>query len=123
MAYARFKGKFCNISLISIYTPALLADDRDMFGAELRLLTKSLLKYGMVIIGGDWNARVGHAAAMASTIGKYGIGDRLPGTSNICNESTAQRDRNHYWSDMATGMQAAARLGDNTKLFCLLHKA
>ncbi|VDN52975.1 unnamed protein product [Dracunculus medinensis] len=79
MAYAHFKGKFCNISVITVYTPTLSADDRnkDKFYAELQLLTKSLPKHDMIIIGGDWNARVGHnAAAMISTIGKYGIGDR-----------------------------------------------
>ncbi|VDN53320.1 unnamed protein product [Dracunculus medinensis] len=79
MAYARFKGKFCNISVISVYAPTLSADDRDKdkFYAELQLLTKSLPKDDIIIIGGDWNARVGHnAAAMTSTIGKYGIGDR-----------------------------------------------
>ncbi|VDN58591.1 unnamed protein product [Dracunculus medinensis] len=79
MAYTRFKGKFCNISVISVYTPTLSADDRDKdkFYVELQLLTKSLPKHDMVIIGGDWNARVGHIAdVMTSTIGKYGIGDR-----------------------------------------------
>ncbi|VDN59102.1 unnamed protein product [Dracunculus medinensis] len=68
-----------SISVISVYTPTLSANDRDKdkFYAELQLLTKSLSKYDMIIIGGDWNARVGHnAAAITSTIGKYGIGYR-----------------------------------------------
>ncbi|VDN56501.1 unnamed protein product [Dracunculus medinensis] len=72
-------GKFCNISVISVYAPTLSADDRDKdtFYAELQLLTKSLPKRNMIIIGGGWNARVGNnAAAMTSTIGKYGIEDR-----------------------------------------------
>lgn len=47
------------------------------FYAELRLLTKFPPKHVMEIIKGDWNARVSHnAAAMTSTVGKYGIGDR-----------------------------------------------
>ncbi|VDN52231.1 unnamed protein product [Dracunculus medinensis] len=52
------------------------ADDRDKdkFYAELQLLTKSLPKHDMIIIGGDWNARVNHNA-MALTIGKYCIAD------------------------------------------------
>uniref|UniRef100_A0A0N4UFM7 Calmodulin n=1 Tax=Dracunculus medinensis TaxID=318479 RepID=A0A0N4UFM7_DRAME len=35
----------------------------------------------------------------------------------------AQRDRNHYWSDMALRIETAARLDDNRKLFLFLHKA
>ncbi|VDN59131.1 unnamed protein product [Dracunculus medinensis] len=76
---------------ISHQCPTLSANDRDKedkenkFYAELQLLTKSLPKHDMIIMGRDWNARVSHnAAAMTSTIGKYGIGAR-----------------NHYWSDMA----------------------
>ncbi|VDN57087.1 unnamed protein product [Dracunculus medinensis] len=68
-----------SVSVISVYAPTLSADDRDKdkFCAELQLLTKSLTKYDMVIIEGDWNARIDHnAAAIASTIGKYAIGDR-----------------------------------------------
>ncbi|VDN52125.1 unnamed protein product [Dracunculus medinensis] len=82
MAYARFKGKFCNISVISVYAPMLSADDRDKdkFYAELQLLTKSLPKHDIIIIGEDWNARImkqsHNAAAMTSAIGKYGIGDQ-----------------------------------------------
>ncbi|VDN55090.1 unnamed protein product [Dracunculus medinensis] len=73
MAYTRFKGKFCNIS-VSVHDPTLSADDRDTFYAKFQLLTTFLQKYHMVIIGGDWNARVGHnTAAMTSAFHKHGI--------------------------------------------------
>ncbi|VDN60829.1 unnamed protein product [Dracunculus medinensis] len=50
---------------------------KDKFYAELQLLTRPLRKHDMVIIGGDWNACVGHnAAAMTLAIGKYAIADR-----------------------------------------------
>lgn len=63
MTYACFKGKFCNISLISVYVPILLADDRDKYRFFLRnLVVNKEPKYDTVIIGGDWN-RVGHNAA------------------------------------------------------------
>ncbi|VDN58433.1 unnamed protein product [Dracunculus medinensis] len=74
MAYAHFKGMFCNISVISVYVPVLSANDsdKDKFYAELQLLIKSIPKHNIVIIGRDWNARIGHNdAAMTSTIGKY----------------------------------------------------
>ncbi|VDN56976.1 unnamed protein product [Dracunculus medinensis] len=68
MAYARCKGKFCNISVISVYAPTLSADDldKDKFYAELQLLTKSLPKHG----------HSHNVAAMTSTTGKYGIVQR-----------------------------------------------
>ncbi|VDN53489.1 unnamed protein product [Dracunculus medinensis] len=79
----RFKGKFCNISVISVYAPTLSADDRDKDNlyAELQLLTKSLPKHFMVIVGGDWDACVGYNA-MTST-GKYGIGDHCASGERI----------------------------------------
>ncbi|VDN57822.1 unnamed protein product [Dracunculus medinensis] len=44
IAYARFKSKLCNISVINIYVPTLSVDDRDKdkFYAELQLLIKFL---------------------------------------------------------------------------------
>lgn len=70
------KGKFCNISVISVHAPILSADDRDKdnFYAELQLLRKSIPKRDMVIIVGDWNMGVDHntVAVATSTIGKCG---------------------------------------------------
>lgn len=60
MTYAGFKGKFCNIAVISVNAPTL--SDKDNFlDAKLQRLTTFLPKSDMVIIGEDWNA---HAATM-----------------------------------------------------------
>lgn len=69
-------ARFCNILVFNVYAPTSCADnrDKDMFYVELQLLTNSLPKNDMVIIGKNWNALVGHnIAAMTSIIGKYGI--------------------------------------------------
>lgn len=43
------------------------------FYVELQLLTASLPRNDMVVIGGDWNVRAG-AIRINLVIGKYGIG-------------------------------------------------
>lgn len=47
----------------------------------------------MEIIKGDWNARVSHnAAAMTSTVGKYGIGDRCASVERLLRYAEEQED-------------------------------
>lgn len=51
--------------------------DKDKIYVELQLLTNSLPKYDMVIIGLDWNTHIDHGiAVMNSTIDKYDTGVR-----------------------------------------------
>ncbi|VDN55244.1 unnamed protein product [Dracunculus medinensis] len=77
-----------------VYAPTLCADDRhkDKFYVELQLLT-SLLRGNMVIIEGDWNARVGHDIITRNSITNIAI--RL----TIYQSVTAGRilDNRSYW--------------------------
>lgn len=77
------KGNFWNISVITVYAPALNVSDRDRdkFYRELQL-TISLPKSDL--IGGDWNARA-DSRCRHLMVGKYGTAVRYdPICSSFC---------------------------------------
>ena len=56
------------VTIISFYSPTNVSntEDKDQFYSELTLLTRSIPKHNLIIIGGGMNARIGKSDAKAS---------------------------------------------------------
>ena len=60
------RGKFYNISLISIHCPTEMKDDdvKDNFYFELERIVSKLPRYDMKILLGDFNSKIGQERAL-----------------------------------------------------------
>ncbi|KAI5715018.1 hypothetical protein M8J77_009060 [Diaphorina citri] len=75
LCYLRLKGRFKNISIISIYAPTEESDDeaKEMFYTKLDTLFQSIPNYDYKLIMGDANAKVGQEDRWRPTIGKQSL--------------------------------------------------
>lgn len=75
MCTLRIKGKFTNMSLVSIYAPTEDADeeDKDSFYEHLEDVTNELPQYDLRLILGDANAKVGKEEIWTATAGKESL--------------------------------------------------
>ena len=81
LIFARFKGQGIHLSIIQSYAPtsASSAEEIDRFYNELQSTYDGIDKSDLVLLMGDWNAKVGDDwKRWTPVIGKFG----LPG----CNE-------------------------------------
>lgn len=75
MCNIRIKGRFRNMSLVSIYAPTEDADeeDKDIFYDSLEELTTQLPKYDLRIVLGDANAKIGKESLWDKVAGKHSL--------------------------------------------------
>ncbi|XP_065577561.1 craniofacial development protein 2-like [Artemia franciscana] len=61
IARLRLKGRFPNISIITVYAPTRVATDadKDSFYSDLEITMQKCPKRDFLILAGDWNSRVG----------------------------------------------------------------
>ena len=79
LAYARFKGRLFNISIVSVYAPTLNADDeiKDEFYNDLQYIMNRIPHRDLIVVAGDWNARTGPCDhTTRHLMGRYGLGAR-----------------------------------------------
>jgi endonuclease/exonuclease/phosphatase family metal-dependent hydrolase len=81
----RFKGRFRNITMLSVHTPT---EDKDEMEKEklYDLLSKTCdqtPKYDMLIILGDFNAKIGKEHHIARIAGKYTIHNETSVNGNL----------------------------------------
>jgi len=75
----RLKAKPRNITLIQLYGPTTAATDEEIerFYQDLSQAVKQVPKGDMLLVMGDFNARIDRKepSAMSSTVGLYGLGE------------------------------------------------
>ena len=87
---ARFTTKFCKMTVIQTYAPTSDSTEEviDSFYGEMQQMVSAVPKHDILIITGDWNAKVGtDYGTWGGTIGKHGIGeenDRGERLLNFC---------------------------------------
>lgn len=88
----RIKSRFFNITIISVYAPTEESEEdvKDMFYSQLEHLASSVPGHDVLILLGDFNAKIGKEEAFRTTIGKYSLHDN-------CN------DNGHRLVDLASG--------------------
>ena len=69
------KGKFNNISVISIYAPTEdgIEEEKVEFYENLESLINALPKYDTKLIMGDANAKIGRDVCWEKTVGKHSL--------------------------------------------------
>jgi len=69
----RLGGKFRNITLVSAYAPTEDSPDaiKDEFYDQLSQECEKVRKYGILILLGDFNAKIGREKFIAAVAGKY----------------------------------------------------
>jgi hypothetical protein len=71
----RLRGKFRNITPISTYAPTEgspdVVDVKDEFSDQLSQECEKARKYNILILLGDFNAKIGKENFMAAVAGKY----------------------------------------------------
>uniref|UniRef100_A0A1B0CKX3 Reverse transcriptase domain-containing protein n=2 Tax=Lutzomyia longipalpis TaxID=7200 RepID=A0A1B0CKX3_LUTLO len=94
ICHLRMRGKFRNLSLVSVYAPTeeYQDSDKEEFYESLTRVYDSLPLYDLKIILGDFNAQVGKEDAFLQAIGKHSL-------HNECNDNglrlvTFAMDRN-----------------------------
>ena len=88
IAVARFKGTPTNLTVIAIYAPTLNSDAETVadFYEQLQNVTNNVPRRDMLIIAGDWNARVGPAdQSTRHILGKFGLGQRCSNGNHLIN--------------------------------------
>ena len=68
-----FQGKSFNITIIQIYAPTTNAKEVEQFYDDLQDLLELTQEKDVLIIIGDWNAKVG-SQDMSGVTGKFGLG-------------------------------------------------
>ncbi|XP_042879838.1 craniofacial development protein 2-like [Penaeus japonicus] len=76
----RLKGKPRNMTIIQIYAPTSDSEDEEIerFYQDLEQTIKEKAKKDILIIQGDWNAKIGYkeSTGWEGTIGDFGVGTR-----------------------------------------------
>ena len=75
MISVRFQGKPFNITVIQVYGPTSKAEEAERFYEDLPGLLELTPKKDVLLIIGDWNAKVGSQEKPGVT-GKFGLGIR-----------------------------------------------
>ena len=75
MISVRFQGKPFNITVIQVYTPTSNAEEAEVqwFYEDLQNLLELTLRKDVLLITGEWNAKVGSQETPGVT-GKFGLG-------------------------------------------------
>ena len=73
MIFVHFQGKSFNITIIQIYAPTTNAKEVEQFYDDLQDLLELTQEKDVLIIIGDWNAKVG-SQDMSGVTGKFGLG-------------------------------------------------
>ena len=75
MISVRFQGKPFNITVIQVYTPTSNAEEAEVqwFYEDLQNLLELTLRKDVLLITGEWNAKVGSQETLGIT-GKFGLG-------------------------------------------------
>ena len=79
MVWCRLKGKFVNITVIQVYAPTedKPDDEKDDFYEQLREVVRTVKQHDMLLLMGDFNAKVGQEDGMwRDEVGVFGIGTR-----------------------------------------------
>ena len=79
MAKIRLKGEVLNLTIIAVYAPTLQSSDdsKDEFYSSLQNAVSSVPSQDMLIVAGDWNARVGPTdPSLRHIVGKFSVGDK-----------------------------------------------
>ena len=92
MISARFQGKPFNITVIQVYAPTSNTEEAEVvrFYEDLQDLLELTPKKDVLIIIGDWNAKVGSQDTPGVT-GKFGLGVRNEAGQRLiefCQENT-----------------------------------
>ena len=88
IALARFKGRPFNLTVVSVYAPTLPSDTsvKDEFYQQLQSVIDEVPRNDVLVIAGDWNARVGPADdATRHILGKFGLGQRCENGERLIN--------------------------------------
>lgn len=80
----RLKGRFRNITILSVHAPTEEKDEeeKEMFYDQMDDICNKVQKYDMVIIMGDLNAKIGREKYLAKVAGKYTIHDESNDNGN-----------------------------------------
>ena len=75
MISVRFQGKPFNITVIQVFTPTSNAEEAEVewFYEDLQDLLELTPQNDVLLIVGDWNAKVG-SQEIAGVMGKFGLG-------------------------------------------------
>ena len=88
IALARFKGHPVNLTVVSVYAPTLPSDPsvKDDFYQQLQNVVDEVPRNDVLLVAGDWNARVGPADDTTRHIlGKFGLGQRCENGERLIN--------------------------------------
>ncbi|BHF83424.1 hypothetical protein SprV_0902656600 [Sparganum proliferum] len=94
MAYVRLKGHFTNISIVAVYAPTSVAEQRDKeaFYSQLQALVERLPRRDLLIVAGDWNGRTGPGDPTTShLLGRFGLGSRCENGERLLNFADRNR--------------------------------
>src|SRR5678815_4842436 len=74
----RFRGKEVNTTVIQVYAPTSTAEEeiRERFYTELQGKIDNVPKGDVLLIMGDFNAKVGRSDKIEALHGRYGLGER-----------------------------------------------
>ncbi|XP_037956090.1 craniofacial development protein 2-like [Teleopsis dalmanni] len=87
--YLRLKGKFQNISILSVYAPTEESEDenKDEFYDKMANVCSKISRYDIKILYGDYNAKIGKEQSIIQQIaGKYSLHENTNGYGlRLCN--------------------------------------
>ena len=74
----RLKGKPLNITIVQIYAPTADSTEEEIeaFYATLQDTLDNISKKDIIMVAGDWNAKIGKINKKTENIGIYGLGER-----------------------------------------------
>lgn len=73
---ARFNLRYIRTTIVQVYAPINVADEeaKDVFYEQLRNLIKKIPKHDIVLLMGDWNAKVGdQQGGEEGVVGNHGL--------------------------------------------------
>ena len=85
--YARFKSRFIKLSVVTCYAPTEEAkkEEKDNFYDSLQSILEDIPKHDVLVVLGDFNARVGNDNTNRERImGKHGTGTMTDNGSRLC---------------------------------------
>ena len=96
MMSVRLQAKPVNVTLIQVYAPTSDAgdDEREQFYDDLQELLDSTPASDLVLVSGDFNARIGNNLVKLEErgiVGKYGLGRRNDAGENMADFCIANR--------------------------------
>ncbi len=74
----RLQGHPFNLTIIQVYAPTSTASDETMeaFYGQLQDTIDNIPSKDMLVVMGDWNAKVGNSQLKSKTVGTFGLGER-----------------------------------------------